>query len=345
MRAEQASQKATLAIDVMGGDHGVSVMVAGALMALEQDASLALTLVGDADLIEQELAQHARTPLERVTVIGTHAVLAATASPRAMLRQGQGTSIWQALLEVAEGRAAACVSADNTAALMLLGRKLLGPLQGIRRPALMSQIPTARGMTGLLDLGANLEVSAEQLFQFALMGSVVQARTPQHRPLIGLLNVGHEETKGHSVVREAHDRLRRSSLNYHGYIEGHDLFAGRVDVAVCDGFAGNLILKASEGLASMLADTLRAGLQQSWRARLGGLLARPSLRRALAPLNPDKHNGAPLLGLKGVVVKSHGRSGVLATANAVLEAGREVKKNIPERISEMLVAHPAEDQA
>ena len=339
----QTGQTATLAVDVMGGDHGAPVMVAGALMALEQDASLELALVGDADVIHQELAPHTPASIRRVTVVGTESVLEATASPRAMLRQGPGTSLWQALLEVAEGRAAACVSADNTAALMLLGRKILGPLSGIRRPALMSQIPMARGMTGLLDLGANLEVTAEQLFQFALMGSVVQASSHGSQPLIGLLNVGHEQSKGHSVVREAHDLLEQSPLNYHGYIEGHDLFAGRVDVAVCDGFAGNLILKASEGLASMLLGTLRSSLQQGWRARLGSLLAGPSLRRALAPLNPDKHNGAPLLGLNGVVVKSHGRSGVLATANAVLEAGREVKKNIPERISEVLLAHPAED--
>jgi glycerol-3-phosphate acyltransferase PlsX len=163
------------------------------------------------------------------------------------------------------------------------------------------------------------------------------------RPLVGLLNVGHEDSKGHVVVRDAHERLRASDLNYVGFIEGHDIFNGKVDVAVCDGFAGNLVLKSSEGLAEMLFAELRNTFESGPLARLGALLARPALRRMLARLDPDKHNGAPLLGLAGVVVKSHGRSERRATTFAILEAGREVEKNVPERIAAAIRSHHAED--
>jgi glycerol-3-phosphate acyltransferase PlsX len=194
----------------------------------------------------------------------------------------------------------------------------------------------------MLDLGANLTPDATQLVQFAHMGAVVCA-SGSARPSIGLLNVGHEESKGHSVVRDAHEQLQNSELNYQGFIEGHDLFAGKVDVAVCDGFAGNLILKSSEGLAAMLFEEIRRTLTSSTRARLGAALARPALREMLARLDPGKHNGAPLLGLSNVVIKSHGRSDRTATLQAIMEARREAKKQVPELIAESIRRHQTEE--
>jgi len=336
-----------LAVDAMGGDHGPTVMVEAAVEALARDPDLSVVLVGDGAAIEARLAALTGAPAGRIRIIPAESVIPGHATAREVLRRGKGSSLWVALQQVAGGEAHACVSAGNTVALMTLGIKLVGRLEGIQRPAFMSHIPTSTRLTGMLDLGANLNVDATALFQFALMGVVVRTGREgagQH-PAVGLLNVGHEDSKGHGVLREAHDRLRDSDLNYMGFIEGHDLFGGKVDVAVCDGFAGNLVLKSSEGLAEMLFAEFRNALTSGPRARLGAWLARPALRRMLARLDPDKHNGAPLLGLRGVVVKSHGRSRQAATTHAILEAGREVEKNVPERIAKTIRAHDAEDPA
>ena len=272
--------RTVLAIDAMGGDYGPAVMVPGALDALDLAPDLDLLLVGDPAALAEELDRYGSVDERRVRVVASEGIIPQDAKVRAILREGRGSSLWTALEAVAEHRAHACVSAGNTVALMTLGLKLIGRLDGVQRPALMSHIPSANGMIGLLDLGANLEVDADQLFQFALMGSVVRASEPDSpkQPAVGLLNVGHEDSKGHGVVREAHERLLASNLNYAGFIEGHDIFAGRVDVAVCDGFAGNLILKSSEGLAGMLFREIRRTLGSTWRARLGAALARPALR-------------------------------------------------------------------
>ena len=201
----------------------------------------------------------------------------------------------------------------------------------------MSHIPSATGHTSLLDLGATLNVSANQLVQFAIMGSVACAHEDASRPpKVALLNVGHEDGKGGTVVREAHAMLRELPINYAGFIEGHDIFAGKADVAVCDGFSGNLILKSGEGLAGMFFQHLDSALKEGAAARLGGLLAGGSLKRTLARFEPDKHNGAPLLGLRGVVVKSHGNAGREATAHAILEAVNESERRVPQRIEAMI---------
>ncbi|MEM1413199.1 MAG: phosphate acyltransferase PlsX [Pseudomonadota bacterium] len=324
-------------------------MVDAALDALAEDPGLEVLLTGDLAAINVRLDatdSKDRVAIEgRVATLAADGVIAGDATPRQILKQGRGTSLWNALDQVADGRAHACISAGNTVALMTLGVKLVGRLPGVQRPAFMSYIPRGGGLTGMLDLGANLNVDANALFQFGLMGSVVRAGRHGigQAPRIGLLNVGHEDSKGDPVLREAHEQLRSSGLNYLGFIEGHDIFSDRVDVAVCDGFAGNLILKASEGLADMLFAELRNTLASDLRARFGALLARPALRKLLARLDPDKHNGAPLLGLNGVVVKSHGRAARRATTFAILEAGREVEKNVPERIAEAIQAHHGED--
>ncbi len=338
-----------LAVDAMGGDHGPTVMVDAAVDALLRDTSLGLILAGDAAAVEQRLVARgaeAQSVAARLDIAPAETVIPADARARAALRAARGSSLGEALSRVADGQAHACVSAGNTVALMTLGVKMVGRVAGLQRPALMSHIPTPAGLVGMLDLGANLNVDATALFQFALMGAVVRSghEGAGDRPRVGLLNVGHEDSKGHAVVREAHERLRDSDLNYVGFIEGHDLFEARVDVAVCDGFVGNLILKSSEGLAGMLFGEFRTALTSSPRARLGAWLARPALRRMLARLDPDTHNGAPLLGLQGVVVKSHGRSGRAATMHAILEAGREVEKNVPERVAQAIQAHQSEEQ-
>jgi glycerol-3-phosphate acyltransferase PlsX len=333
------AEKVRLALDAHGGDHGPRVLVAAARAALERDAGLEIILTGIRRQIEPLLAG---TPRDRLELHPCDSVLAADARPVSVLRRGAASSLGAAMERVASGTAQACISAGSTAALVTLGLKMLGPLAGIKRPALTSPIPAQNGHTNMLDLGANLGVDARQLVQFAIMGTVLSAREGCLNPSVGLLNVGHEETKGHAVVREAHELLAGLPLNYRGFIEGNDIFAGRVDVAVCDGFSGNLILKSSEGLARMLFGELRARLDSGWRARLGGWLAGPALRHMLERFDPAAHNGAPLLGLRGVVVKSHGGADREATVQAILEAGREARKHVPERIEELINKYKAE---
>lgn len=332
------SHQRIVALDVHGGDFGPSVLVPAAADAVQADADLQVLLAGLEQEVQPLLDELPAGPWrERLVLAPCAAALEPDASPRAIMRRGSDTSLWHAVAQVAAGRAGAAVSAASTTALMTVGVKLLGQLPGIKRPALMASIPRPNGVTGLLDLGANLQVDALQLVQFAMMGSVVaqQAGAPA-LPRVALLNVGHEETKGHAIVREAHELMRNTRLNYVGYIEGHDLFEGEVDVAVCDGFAGNLILKASEGLASMLFGEVRNTLAGNWRSKLGAWLAAPALKAMVERLDPAKHNGAPLLGLNGVVVKSHGRSGRQASTAAILEAGREIERQVPQRIATMV---------
>jgi glycerol-3-phosphate acyltransferase PlsX len=214
--------------------------------------------------------------------------------------------------------------------MMIVGVKTLGMLPGIQRPALMAYVPNEKGFTGLLDLGANINASAAQLAQFAVMGSVTAHEVEGiDSPRVGLLNVGHEDSKGHALVKEAQAMIRELPLNYAGFIEGHDIFDGSVDVAVCDGFAGNLILKSTEGVARMLMHQIRGALELGTE---GGRPA-PALQGMLARLDPAAHNGAPLLGLSGVAVKSHGGSDRKGLARAIIEAGREARRQVPGRIA------------
>ncbi|KAA9132017.1 phosphate acyltransferase PlsX [Marinihelvus fidelis] len=336
-------KSSTLALDVHGGDHGPKVTVPAAVDALAESPGLRIILVGRPDEIEPLLAGVDAGLRDRLVIEATSEVITSDARPRAILRAGPEFSLYRALQLVHEGRAQSCVSAGNTVALMALGVKLLGVLPGVSRPALMSQFPNAAGTVGMLDLGANLNVDARQLAQFAFMGAEVRRAAHPERPAsVGLLNVGHEDGKGHAVVREAHELLKASDLDYRGFIEGHDIFEGTVDLAVCDGFAGNLVLKSSEGLAAMLFGEFRKTLESTWRSRLGALLAKPALKAMVERLDPAKHNGAPLLGLNGVLVKSHGRSGRLATTQAILEAGQEAQHHVPDRIEAVIKKHERE---
>jgi glycerol-3-phosphate acyltransferase PlsX len=330
-----------LALDAHGGDQGLDVSVPAALNALKFDEELLITLVGDEDKIESLLSSASSRSMarstaryrKRISVKGADSVIPMDAGPDAVLRRGKDSSMWNAFELVAEGEAAACISGGSTVAMMALGVKLIGTLTGIQRPALMGYVPNIKGYTGLLDLGANLKVSAKQLVQFAVMGSVTASLAEGvENPSVGLLNVGHEDSKGHDLVREAHGMLNELPLNYAGFIEGHDIFNGKVDIAVCDGFAGNLIIKSSEGLARMIMKDLQATLDESWASRLGALLARPELRRLLVRRDPSSHNGVPLLGLNRVVIKSHGGADCNGMTRAILEAGREARRQVPKKI-------------
>ncbi len=322
-----------LALDAHGGDQGLDVSVPAASNALKADEGLSIILVGNETKIERLLAAVPVESRKRISIQHADAVISMDAKPADILRRGKGSSMWRAFELVTEGKADACVSGGSTTAMMVLGVRLIGTLLGIQRPALMAYVPNVKGRTGLLDLGANLNVSARQLVQFAVMGSVTASVVEGvERPGVGLLNVGHEYSKGHKLVREAHAMLNALPLNYVGFIEGHDIFNGKVDIAVCDGFAGNLILKSSEGLAGMMIKDLKTSLTESWSSRLGAFLAAPALRRLLARRDPSSHNGAPLLGLKGVAIKSHGGAGCDGMTHAILEAGREARKQVPKKI-------------
>jgi len=333
-----APGKVVLALDAHGGDFGPGVTATAALDALNNQPQLEILLCGIPQELAPVLENYRSKPgftdcFQRLSTIAATHALASDARPVAALRRGKGSSLWIALQSVASGRANACVSAGSTAAMLALGVKLLGMLPGIERPALMSRIPSASGHTSLLDLGANLNVSANQLVQFAIMGSVacpMDGVTGQ--PKVALLNVGHEDSKGDAVVKEAHAMLGELPINYTGFIEGHDIFAGKADVAVCDGFSGNLILKSGEGLARMFFRHLDLAMRAGWRAKVGALLAGASLKRTLERFEPSKHNGAPLLGLRGVVVKSHGSANREALGHAIMEAVVEAEREVPQLI-------------
>lgn len=333
--------KTVLALDAHGGDQGLAVSVPAAVAALTLDPRLEIVLVGDQAALEAPLESALRSAgkpsrvstLPRIRVHHADSVIAMDAKPAAVLRRGQDSSMWRAFELAAAGQADACVSGGNTAAMMVIGVKLLGMLPGIQRPALMAYVPNVRGHTGLLDLGANLHVGADQLAQFAVMGAVTAHEVEGiTEPRVGLLNVGHEDGKGHQTVREAHQLLKALPLNYVGFIEGNDIFDGTVDIAVCDGFAGNLVLKSTEGLARMLVREFKEALNENLVSRAGAALAGPSLRRMLAHLDPAAHNGAPLLGLNGVAIKSHGSSDCKGLTRAILEAGREARRQVHKRI-------------
>ena len=334
--------KTILALDVHGGDFGPAVTIPAALDVLAAQANVEILLCGMAKDIRPLLGQHAS---DRLTIIAASHTLTSDARPVEALRRGRGSSLWLAMEQVASGRAHACVSAGSTAAMLALGVKLLGMLPGIERPALMSRIPSATGHTSLLDLGANLNVSANQLVQFAIMGSVASPVDGGAQPTVALLNVGHEDSKGDAVVKEAHAMLKELPINYIGFIEGHDIFAGKADVAVCDGFSGNLILKSGEGLAKMFFRHIDLALSSGVRAKLGGALVRPSLQRILARFEASKHNGAPLLGLRNVVVKSHGNANREALGHAIFEAVEEARQQVPQLIASMIQDYSIEVNA
>ena len=328
-------QPITIALDAMGGDHGPSVVVPAAVSAVERIDRLEAVLVGDSGSIEAELARRTRPARVRVHHAGEQVDMGE--SPAQALRTKKDSSMRVALDLVACGEADACVSAGNTGALLAIARFVLKSLPGIDRPAIISALPSRRGQTHVLDLGANVDATPEHLFQFAVMGStLVSAIHHLSAPRIGLLNVGEEEIKGHDRVREAAQIIARSDLNYIGFVEGDGIFSGKVDVVVCDGFAGNIALKSSEGAARMIGSMISHEFRRTGFNRIAGALARPVLRSVARRIDPRSYNGAIFVGLRGTVVKSHGRADEYSFANAIREAVAEVENNVPARIGEHL---------
>jgi glycerol-3-phosphate acyltransferase PlsX len=330
------SGTSTIALDAMSGDRGPEVAAAAALMSLAQHPSLALIVVGQRPALEALLADGRGRFGERLSIEHAGEVVAMQEAPRDALRKKRDSSMRVAINLVKEGRAHACVSAGNTGALMATARYVLKTLPGIDRPAIASPIPAIGGHTYMLDLGANADCTSEHLLQFAVMGHVVAAdMSALSQPRIGLLNIGEEEIKGTEVIRHASALLSASGLNYVGFVEGDDIFNGSVDVVVSDGFTGNVALKTMEGAAHMLSRFMRDEFTRNWFTRLLGLSARPVLRSLKVKLDPRRYNGASLVGLRGIVLKSHGGADEVAFANAIGTALLEVQKGVPTQISEL----------
>ena len=322
----------------MGGDFGPRVTVLAALDALKRHPSLNILLVGHQHTLLSLITQYGRAVRDRVEVLHADTVVAMDERPTFALRRRQNSSMYMALQSVADGRAQACVSAGNTGALMVLGRGILQMLPGIDRPAITSAIPTLSGHSHMLDLGANVDCSAEHLLQFAIMGSVMlQAVEQIELPKVALLNIGAEENKGNEQVKLASRLLsEQADLNYIGFIEGDGVFSGQADLVVCDGFVGNIALKSSEGLSRLISRKVRQSFARGLYRKLLALLAKPVIRELQQQLDPGRRNGASLLGLQGIVIKSHGGADCNCFGHAIDQAVLEVEMNVPKCISEQL---------
>lgn len=334
-----------IAVDAMGGDFGPRVTVPAAFDALRRHPHLEILLFGQTSALHPLIAKQPESLQRRLTLVHADSVIAMDERPAHALRRRQDSSMYLALKSVADGAAHACVSAGNTGALMVLGRCILQTLPGIDRPAITSAVPTLRGHSYMLDLGANVDCSAEHLLQFAIMGSVMlQAVERIQHPTVGLLNIGAEEIKGNEQVRLASRLLtEQSELNYIGFVEGDGVFAGQADLIVCDGFVGNIALKSSEGLARLISRKVKQGFGRNLYRRLLALLARPVIRELQEQLDPGRRNGASLLGLQGIVIKSHGGANRQCFSHAIDQAVSEIEMNIPVLISEHLERHLADN--
>ena len=340
------STPTVVAIDAMGGDAGPAMTVPAAVAALAAFPALRVRLVGSPEVIETRLAAAGASIGDRLEIVPASETVAMDEPPAEALRRKRDSSMRVALEDVKAGRAQACVSAGNTGALMALSRFVLKTLPGIDRPAIISAIPSVGGHTYMLDLGANSNCTPGQLLQFAVMGTVVAADlTGTRKPRVGLLNIGTEATKGNDTLREAGRLLEDSSLEYVGFVEGHDIVSGEVDVVVTDGFTGNVALKTMEGMARMLAETLRGEVEKSWLNRLSAAAARRLLRGLKIRLDPRRHNGASLVGLQGIVIKSHGGADELAFHNAIRTAVLEIEQGVPNQIGALLAGQPKWEKA
>jgi phosphate acyltransferase len=323
----------TIALDAMGGDHGVGVTVPAALKALAHESELRLILVGPRDVLDAELARQRASTSERLVVHHAAEVVGMDEPPAQALRGKKDSSMRVAINLVKEGSAQAAVSAGNTGALMATARFVLKTLPGIDRPAIITTLPTLNGHVHVLDLGANVDCTAEQLVQFAVMGSsLVSAVEGKPRPRVALLNIGEEDIKGNDIVKQTNELLRTSPLNYCGYAEGDEIYTGDMDVIVCDGFVGNVMLKSTEGLARMITSFMKQEFKRNLFTKLSALLALPALKAFRRRVDPRRYNGATLIGLNGTVIKSHGGTDALGFQHAILEALAEARNNVPARI-------------
>lgn len=328
----------------MGGDHGPLVAVAAAVSFLNHEPDAELILVGQEALIQHELAKHKMLDHPRLTVLNATEIVTMEDPLEVALRRKRDSSMRVAISLVKDDKAQACVSAGNTGALMAISRYVLKTLPGVDRPAICSILPNQKnGPTYMLDLGANVDCEPEHLHQFAIMGSaLVSAMEDNPRPSIGLLNVGEEDIKGNDVVKQTAELLRadheKGILNFYGNVEGNDIFKGTTDIVVCDGFVGNITLKASEGLARLFKSVLNAEFKSNPLNMLGAIMARGALNAISRRLNPSRYNGASLLGLRGLVFKSHGGADAYAFEWAIKRAFDAVKYDVISRISTTMAA-------
>ncbi|HEX3398224.1 MAG TPA: phosphate acyltransferase PlsX [Steroidobacteraceae bacterium] len=324
-----------IAIDAMSGDRGPSVSVPAALAAAREFGDVRFTLTGRQADLQRELSGAA---LSNVSCLFATEVVEMSDHPREALRRKKDSSMRRAIDLVKAGDAHACVSAGNTGALMATAHFVLKMLPGVERPAIVSIIPSRGGHTYMLDLGANASCTPVQLVQFAVMGSVLAADLPgaHERPRVGLLNIGEEEVKGNDVVQAAHNLMAAADINYVGFVEGHDIFSDKVDVVVTDGFTGNIALKVMEGASRLITNAMREEFERSPLRKLGYLAARPTLNALRARIDPRRYNGAAMVGLNGIVIKSHGGTDLFGFQRAIEVAVLEARNGVPARIAQRL---------
>lgn len=344
-----SKSQVTISLDCMGGDFGPSVVVAAALDALSKYKHLSTILVGDEKRIQQELGNQAAKFSSRITIQHTTQVVGSDEAPSKALRGKKDSSMRVAINLVKDGKAQASVSAGNTGALMATARFVLKTLPGINRPAICSALPNSQNKTGfthVLDLGANVDSSAESLVEFAFMGdALAEAVFDLEAPKVGLLNIGEEEIKGIERVKDASALLAECNLNYIGFVEGDDIFLGTVDVVVCDGFTGNVMLKTTEGAAKMITSFLKEEYKRNIFSKIAALISLPALKRFKKRVDPREYNGASFLGLNGIVVKSHGSADAYSFCNAIHVAMLEVEKDVPALIRKKVESQMAARKA
>ena len=332
----------TLAIECMGGDQGPAVTVPAALDCRRRDADCGVILVGRQEDLLPILGQSAHEFGARIAVRHASEQIGMDEPVATALRGKKDSSMRVAAEMVKSGEAQAALSAGNTGALMAISRFVLKTLPGIDRPAIAGIVPTLNGYTYMLDLGANVDCQPEHLLQFGIMGSMlVSALEHKERPSVGLLNIGEEDIKGCESVKRAGELLRASDLNFYGNVEGDDIYKGTVDLVVCDGFVGNVTLKASEGLAHMISAALREEFKRSLLTRMAAVVALPVINAFKHRFDPRRYNGASLLGLKGIVVKSHGSADALAFRYALERAAEAVRNQLPQRIAARMALQSA----
>jgi len=320
----------------MSGDSGPHPVIVAAQNIIKANPSAHITLVGDERVIAPLFSSSSHS--SQLIILHAPDVVSMDDKPSVVLRQKQNSSMWKALELVKSGEVDACVSCGNTGALMAIGKHMLKTFPGIDRPAICKPLPSANGHCYLLDLGANINCTAEQLVQFAYMGAVLASVSDQnHSPKVGLLNIGEESMKGIEQVRIASTLLADSDrINYCGFVEGDDIYTGDIDVVVCDGFVGNIALKVSEGAAKFLAKTVKNVFTETWYGKLAGALANPLVNRWRAKYDPARYNGACFLGLQGTVIKSHGGADANGVYYALQMAIDHVQNQLPDRIHDQL---------
>ena len=329
-----------ISVDVMGGDHGLNVTVPACIDFLRQNPDVNLILVGDSDAIYRHIKDQLSLYSDRIEVVHTTQVVNMDEQPQIAMRQKKDSSMRVAINLVKEGKANAVVSAGNTGALMAIARYVLRTMDGIDRPAIAKILPTVKGEVCMLDLGANVDCSPHHLLQFGVMGSqVMRGITGKISPSVGLLNIGTEDIKGNENIKKAAELFKSSNLNFYGNVEGNDINKGTVDVVVCDGFTGNVALKTTEGVVKMIVFFLRQEFTRNWFTKLIALISYPVLKSLKARLNPNKYNGAILIGLNGVVVKSHGGADSEAFYYALKQAHHEVEAGVISLLEDYLHEH------